>query len=103
MKYTSISSKEAKEILEVETGYILLDVRREEEFKNGHIPDAINIPNETIGTSPIPQLPKKDQRIYVYCRSGVRSKQAAGKLAAQGYSDIIEMGGVITWPGNLVK
>ena len=104
MGYVSIDSKEAKYRIENETGYILVDVRRPDEFSNGHIPDAINIPNETIGTTAdIPELPKKDQRIYVYCRSGARSKQASGKLAAMGYTNIVEMGGVNTWPGNLVK
>ncbi len=104
MKYVSIDSKEAKHRIENETGYILVDVRRPDEFKNGHIPGAINIPNETIGeTANIFELPKKEQRIYVYCRSGARSKQASGKLAAMGYSNIVEMGGINTWPGNLVK
>lgn len=104
MGYVSIDSKEAKYRIENETGYILLDVRRPNEFNSGHIPDAINIPNETIGTTAsIPELPKKDQRIYVYCRSGARSKQASGKLAAMGYTNIVEMGGINTWPGNLVK
>lgn len=103
MGYTSITPKEAKIKLENETGYILVDVRRPNEFKNGHIPDAINIPNETIGTKEIPELPDKNQRIYVYCRSGARSKQASGKLAALGYTNLVEMGGIIEWPGNLVK
>ena len=104
MGYVSIDSKEAKYRIENETGYILVDVRRPDEYSNGHIPEAINIPNETIGTtSDIPELPKKDQRIYVYCRSGARSRQASGKLAAMGYTNIVEMGGVNTWPGNLVK
>jgi len=104
MGYLSIDSKEAKYRIENETGYILVDVRTPKEYKNGHIPDAVNIPNETIGTTTdIPELPKKDQRIYVYCRSGARSRQASGKLAALGYTNIVEMGGVNTWPGNLVK
>lgn len=104
MGYVSIDSKEAKERIEKEEGYILVDVRTPGEFKNGHIPDAINIPNEIIGTTPaIEELPKKDQRIYVYCRSGARSKQASGKLSNMGYTNIVEMGGVNTWPGNLVK
>jgi len=104
MGYVSIDSKEAKYRIENETGYILVDVRTPKEYKNGHIPDAVNIPNETIGTiTDIPELPKKDQRIYVYCRSGARSRQASGKLAALGYTNIVEMGGINTWPGNLVK
>lgn len=103
MGFITIDGKEAKRRIENETGYILVDVRTPREFKSGRIPDSVNIPNETIGTNPIPELPKKDQRIYVYCRSGARSKQASGKLVALGYTNIVDIGGVNTWPGNLVK
>lgn len=60
------------------------------------------LPNETIGTSDIPQLPNKSQLILVYCRSGSRSKQAAGKLAQLGYTQVVEFGGINTWPGEIV-
>ena len=76
-----------------ETGYIILDVRRPDEFAAGHIPNAINVPNETIGTAEIPELPNKDQLIMVYCRSGRRSKEASEKLVKLGYTNIVEFGG----------
>jgi len=95
--------EEAVAIMAEESGYILLDVRTPEEFRDRHIPGAVNVPNETIGTEPIGQLPDPDQLILVYCRSGNRSKQAAGKLAAMGYSNIVEFGGINDWPGAVVS
>ena len=100
--YSQITMEEARQRLSIECGFIILDVRTPEEFAAGHIPGALNIPNETIGTDEIPQLPEKEQRIYVYCRSGNRSKQAAEKLIALGYTDIVEIGGIIDWPGETV-
>ena len=100
--YTQITMEEAAERLSIECGFLILDVRTPEEYAAGHIPGAINIPNETIGTDEIPQLPEKEQRIYVYCRSGNRSKQASEKLAALGYTDIVEIGGIIDWTGDIV-
>ena len=100
--YRQIGMHDAMAIMEKETGYIILDVRTPEEFSAGHIPGAINIPNEVIGTETIPQLPQKDQLILVYCRSGNRSKQASGKLVALGYTNIVEFGGILDWPGAVV-
>ena len=100
--YRQITMQEAVEMMEKEENYIILDVRTHEEFAAGHIPGAIVIPNETIGTDDIPQLPDKDQLIMVYCRSGNRSKQASDKLVKLGYTNIIEFGGIIDWPGEVV-
>ena len=85
-----------------EEDYVILDVRTAEEFRDKHIPGAINIPNESIGTAEIPELPDKAQRIYVYCRSGNRSKQASEKLAQLGYTNVVEFGGINDWPGEVV-
>lgn len=101
--YRQITMDEAIAIMEEETGYLILDVRTPEEFRDKHIPGAINIPNETIGSDEIPELPDKDQLILVYCRSGNRSKQAAEKLAALGYTNIAEFGGINDWPGETVS
>ena len=101
--YQQISMKEAVSIMETEDNYIILDVRTKEEYQEKHIPGAVNIPNETIGTEEIPELPEKDQQILVYCRSGNRSKQAAKKLAALGYTNIIEFGGINDWTGDTVS
>ena len=101
--YQQISMDEAIAIMESESDHIILDVRTTEEFADKHIPDAINIPNETIGTEDIPELPDKDQLILVYCRSGNRSKQASDKLVGLGYTNIVEFGGINDWPGETVS
>ena len=101
--YRQISMDEAIAMMETETDYIILDVRTPQEFTDKHIPGAINIPNETIGTAQIPELPDKDQLILVYCRSGNRSKQASEKLVALGYTNIVEFGGINDWPGETVS
>lgn len=100
--YRQISIEEAITIMEQESDYIILDVRRADEFATGHIPNAINIPNESIGTAEISELPNKSQLILVYCRSGRRSKEASEKLVALGYTNIVEFGGIIDWKGETV-
>lgn len=101
--YRQISMDEAVTMMEEESGYIILDVRTPEEYRERHIPNAINIPNETIGSEDIQELPDRDQLILVYCRSGNRSKQASGKLAELGYTNIVEIGGINDWTGDTVS
>ena len=101
--YRQISMEEAVTMMAEETDYIILDVRRADEYAGGHIPGAINVANESIGTAEIPELPDKDQLILVYCRSGNRSKQASQKLADLGYTNIVEFGGILDWPGEIEK
>ena len=101
--YRQITVDEAIALMEEKSGYIILDVRRPDEFAEGHIPNAINIPNESIGTSEISELPNKEQMILVYCRSGRRSKEAAEKLVALGYTNIVEFGGILDWKGEIVS
>ncbi len=103
MTYEMINMAQAKEIFEQEGDYIILDVRTLEEYNEGHIPGAICIPNDSIGTEEIPELPDKDQVIYVYCRSGNRSKQAAAKLVELGYTNIVEFGGIMDWEGGIER
>ena len=100
--FRQISMEEAAAMMQAQEGYIILDVRTVQEYESGHIPGAICIPNETISDAEIPQLPDKDQLILVYCRSGNRSKQAAAKLARLGYKNIVEIGGIGAWPGEIV-
>ena len=100
--YRQITMDEAVTMMEQETGYIILDVRRPDEYAAGHIPNAINVPNESIGTSEIPELPDKNQLIMVYCRSGRRSKEASEKLVKLGYTNIVEFGGILDWTGEVV-
>lgn len=101
--YRQINMDEAIAMMEAENDYIILDVRTPEEFSEKHIPGAINVANETIGSEEIPELPDKDPLILVYCRSGNRSKQASEKLVALGYTNIIEFGGINDWPGEVVS
>ena len=101
--YTQISQAEAKRIMEEETGYLIVDVRTEEEYAQGHIPGAVNIPNESITDTKPEQLPDQKQKLLVYCRSGNRSKQASEKLAALGYSNVYEFGWINTWDGEIEK
>ena len=101
--FTSITMEEAKDIFATEGDYIILDVRRADEFSQGHIPGAINIANEDIIDTEPAELKDKNQTIYVYCRSGNRSKQASAKLAAMGYINIVECGGIIDCTGEVEK
>ncbi len=101
--YRQISMDEAITMMAEEENYVILDVRRADEFATGHIPGAINVANESIGSGEIPELPDKDQLILVYCRSGRRSKEASQKLADLGYTNIIEFGGILDWPGEIEK
>lgn len=101
--YTSISMEEAKKVFAAPGNYIILDVRRADEFAEGHIPRAINVANEDIGFGQLSELPDLDQVIFVYCRSGRRSKEASAKLAALGYTNIYEFGGILDWDGEIEK
>ena len=101
--YKSISMSESDDMMKNEKDYIILDVRTAEEYKERHIPNAINVANETIGEDEIAELPDKDQLIMVYCRSGRRSKLAARKLVKLGYTNIVEIGGIIDWKGDIEK
>ena len=103
VSYTQIGMDEAVSMMEEEKDYIILDVRTPEEFAEKHIPGAMNIPNEIIGNDEIVELPDKEQLILVYCRSGNRSKQASVKLAALGYTNIYEFGGINDWTGEIVS
>lgn len=101
--YRQITMNEAASMMKSEKDYIILDVRRPDEFSAGHIPNAINVPNEIIGASEISELPDKDQLILVYCRSGRRSKEASQKLVDLGYTNVVEFGGILDWSGETVK
>ena len=99
---TRISQEEAKEMMTRDDGHVIVDVRRQDEYDAGHIPGAILIPNETIGSDAPKALPDYDQIILVYCRSGNRSKQASEKLASIGYKNVYEFGGINSWTGEIV-
>lgn len=100
--YTQISQEEAKAMMSKDDDHIIVDVRRQDEYDAGHIPGAILIPNESIGTEPPQELPDLSQIILIYCRRGNRSKQAAQKLVDMGYTNIYEFGGINEWTGEIV-
>ena len=96
-----VSMNEITTIMQENINYIILDARTIEEYNEGHIPNAICIPNETIDETVTTKLPNKDQLILIYCRSGNRSKQAALKLQQLGYTNLVEFGGIIDWDGPI--
>lgn len=102
-QYTQISAEKAKELMETEKDYIILDARTQEEFDEGHIDGAIMIPEYEVSARAEKELTDKDQLILVYCRSGRRSKIAAQALADLGYTNVKEFGGIIDWPYEIVK
>ena len=101
--YKQITQEEAKEMMTKNDGHIIVDVRRQDEYDEGHIPDAVLIPNENITDKQPEELPDLDQIILIYCRSGRRSKEASQKLADIGYTNVYEFGGINTWTGEIVK
>ena len=103
VSYRQITMDEAVAMMEEEEGYIILDVRTAAEFDEKHIPGAINIPNEAIGSDALPELPDKDQLILVYCRSGNRSARAAAYLKGNGYASVYDIGGILSYNGKIVN
>ena len=96
--YVNITAQQAKEIMDAQTGYVILDTRTQEEYDESHIPGAVLLPYDKVAEKAQTVLPDKNQQILVYCRSGRRSKIAAGALVELGYTNIKEFGGIIDWP-----
>ncbi len=101
-EYEQINAQQAKEIMDSETGYVIVDARTQEEYDAGHIEGAIMIPEYEIAQRAEKELPEKDQLILVYCRSGRRSKIASQALVDLGYTNVKEFGGIIDWPYEIV-
>ncbi len=104
-EYKQISQDEAMQMMQDQTGYLIVDVRRADEFAEGHIPGAVNVSNESIQEEDQDQLsllPDREQVLLIYCRSGNRSKKAAQKLAELGYTNVYEFGGINTWEGEII-
>lgn len=96
--YQQISQQEAKEMMDSQE-VILLDVREQEEYDQGHIPGAVLLPVGSIDEDTAAAvIPEKSATVLVYCRSGNRSKTAAAALAQLGYTNVYEFGGINTWP-----
>ncbi len=98
-----VSMDDIVKIMEENKDYVIVDVRTPDEYKEGHIPNAINIPNETINETVYNKLKDKNQLILIYCRSGSRSRQAAYKMQKLGYTNLVDFGGIINWKGKIEK
>lgn len=102
--FTSVSMEEGLKLMASDSNFILLDVRTPEEFAAGHIPGAIQLTNETFTKQDAEKLiTDKTMTIYVYCRSGRRSKQSSQKLIDFGYTNVIEIGGILDYNGPVEK
>ena len=101
--YEQITAEQAKTIMDTEKDYVIIDARTEDEFAEGHIENAILIPEYEIANRAEKELPDKEQLILVYCRSGRRSKIASEELVKLGYTNVKEFGGIIDWPYDIVK
>jgi phage shock protein E len=101
--YMNVTPEKAKEIMDSETGYIILDVRQRNEYEAGHIKGAILIPDNEIEKRAETELTDKNQAILVYCRSGRRSAKAADLLAKLGYTNVINFGGILDWKYGTVR
>lgn len=99
--YQKIDAAEAKRMIDA-GGVTVVDVRRADEYEDGHVPGAINIPNEDIADQMPAALPDAGTTLIVYCRSGVRSKQASDKLVRMGYRRVYDMGGILDWTYDTV-
>lgn len=102
-EYHALSVQEAKALMDSGDTITIVDVRTQEEYETGHIPGALLIPNETISDQQPELLPDQSAVILVYCRSGNRSRQASGKLAAMGYTGVYDFGGIIDWPYETIS
>ena len=101
--YEQITAEQAKKIMDSDEEHIILYTREQDEFDEGHIPNAILIPYTEIENKAEEMLPDKDKLILVYCRSGRRSKIAAEALSKLGYTNVKEFGGIIDWPYEVEK
>lgn len=101
--YQQVDTEAAKELMDTEDDYVILDARTQTEYDEGHIPGAILIPHDTVATAAENALPDKDQLILVYCRSGNRSKEASQALVDLGYTNVVEFGGINSWPYEVEK
>jgi len=101
--YNKITSEQAKEIIDAEEDIVILDVRTKEEYDEGHIENAILIPNTEINDRIEEEIPDKDTKILVYCRSGNRSSSATRDILELGYTDVYDFGGIINWDYEIVK
>ena len=98
-----ITASQARGLMEKYPNAIILDVRNDQEFYTGHIPGAILLPEFEIGERYQDILKDKYQLILVYCRSGVRSRNATNLLLSLGFVNVYDFGGIIHWPYDVTR
>lgn len=101
--YQQVDAEAAKKMMDEEEDYAILDARTQAEYDQGHIPSSILMPHDTMVDAAEGALPNKDQPILAYCRSGNRSKQASQTLADLGYTNVVEFGGINSWPYDVER
>eukprot|EP01156_Anaeramoeba_ignava_P004311 Anaeramoba_ignava/a229035_22.p1 GENE.a229035_22~~a229035_22.p1 ORF type:complete len:155 (+),score=14.52 a229035_22:49-465(+) len=102
-EYHKIDAQTAKNAFDTQDDITIVDVRTQNEYYSGHVQDAINIPLSIVESAVVEQFPDKNAKLYLYCRSGNRSSQAARILVNLGYTNIYDFGGIIDWPYEVVK
>ena len=83
-------------------GAVLVDVRTPEEYRDGHVPGSINVPLQQIEDIEL-EVAEKNTPLYVYCRSGARSRQATALLKEMGYEDVHNIGGILDYQGKVAQ
>ena len=99
----TVTAEEAHALLTSDRD-VLLDVRSEEEYEAEHIANARCLPLDQISEQTAAEAaPDKGVSVFVYCRTGVRSAEAAQLLASLGYERVYDMGGIVDWPYGTIK
>ncbi len=96
-----ITMAETERVLASGENVALVDVRESEEYATGAIPGAVNLPLQELMMGSTAGLPAKDKKIFVYCHSGRRSRSAAALLSKMGYEDVVDIGGIYMWKGEI--
>lgn len=101
-KVKNLNMKEAAVQLAQDQNICLLDARTPEEFRQGHIPGSVNLPlGSEAGAANL--IPQQDSRVFVYCQSGMRSARSGAQLAKMGYTDVTNIGGILSWAGKIQR
>ncbi len=101
-KGSALSMQKAYKLLQKQNERLILDVRTLPEYQSGHLPQSISLPLQQID-SIASVVPDPSAPLFVYCRSGARSASAAQWLLAHGYQNVTDIGGILDWPGELVR
>ena len=93
---------EGVETFQAIKGAVLLDVRTAEEYTEGHIEESLNLPLQNI-EQVVSIIKDKETPLFVHCRSGGRSATATAALKQMGYTNVNDIGGILSYKGKVVK